>query len=124
MPLIIEADFNTHITMLMVGYTCGFITWYPIDEKIETCSSGVVSRATIIVTVGVGASFDNGETTGEERRRGDSKITTVGEKALPVLPKAWRIRDDRYGRRMWRKKRWLGRPRPYLHLLLILKEKL
>ena len=37
MPLEIEADFNTHIPMLMVGCTCGFITRYRIYYKIETC---------------------------------------------------------------------------------------
>ena len=36
-PLRIEADFNTHIPMSMMGYKCGFITWYPTDGKIETC---------------------------------------------------------------------------------------
>ena len=36
-PLLIEADLNTHTTMLMLRSTCGFITWYPIDNKIETC---------------------------------------------------------------------------------------
>ena len=35
-PLGIEADFNTHIPMSFVGYTCGFITWYPTDDQIET----------------------------------------------------------------------------------------
>ena len=42
-PLGIEADFNTHITMSMVGCTCGFITWYPTDDEIETCQSITVS---------------------------------------------------------------------------------
>ena len=37
MSLVIEVYFNTHIPMLMVGSTCGFITWYPIDDKIEIC---------------------------------------------------------------------------------------
>ena len=36
-PLVIEEDFNTHIPMLMVGFTCEFITWYPTYDKIETC---------------------------------------------------------------------------------------
>ena len=36
-PLGIEADFNTHIPMSMVGSTCVFITWYITDEKIDTC---------------------------------------------------------------------------------------
>ena len=31
-PLGVEADFNTHIPMLIVGSTCAFITWYPTDE--------------------------------------------------------------------------------------------
>ena len=35
-PLGIEADFNTHIPMSMVGSTYGFITSYPTDEDIET----------------------------------------------------------------------------------------
>ena len=35
--LVIEADFNTHIPMSMVGYTCVFITRYLIDDEIETC---------------------------------------------------------------------------------------
>ena len=42
-PLGIEADFNTHITMSMVGYTCGFITQYPTDDNIETCRQITVS---------------------------------------------------------------------------------
>ena len=33
-PLVIEADFNTHIPMSMVGSTCVFITRYPTDENI------------------------------------------------------------------------------------------
>ena len=32
-----EADFNTHIPMLMVGSTCEFLTWYPTDDEIDTC---------------------------------------------------------------------------------------
>ena len=35
-PLGIEADFNTHIPMSMVGSTCGFIIRYPTDDEIET----------------------------------------------------------------------------------------
>ena len=33
----IEEYFNTHIPMLVVGFTCGFITWYPTYDGIETC---------------------------------------------------------------------------------------
>ena len=33
-PLGIEEYFNTHIPILMMGSTCGFITRYPIDDKI------------------------------------------------------------------------------------------
>ena len=36
-PLGIGAYFITNIIMSMVGSTCGFITWYPTDDKIETC---------------------------------------------------------------------------------------
>ena len=36
-PLGIEADFNTHIPMSMVGSTCRFITRYPTNDEIETC---------------------------------------------------------------------------------------
>ena len=36
-PLGIEANFNTHIQMLMVGYTFGFITRYPKYDDIDTC---------------------------------------------------------------------------------------
>ena len=36
-PLGIEAYFNTHIPILMVGSKCGFITRYFTDEEIETC---------------------------------------------------------------------------------------
>ena len=35
-PLVIDADFNTHIPMSMVGSSCVFITRYPTDDKIET----------------------------------------------------------------------------------------
>ena len=43
-PLGIEADFNSHIPMSMVVSTCGFITRYPIDEKIETCRHITISN--------------------------------------------------------------------------------
>ena len=33
----IQAYFDTHISMSMVGSTCGFINQYPIDYDIETC---------------------------------------------------------------------------------------
>ena len=36
-PLGFEADFNTHIPMLMVGSTCVIITRYPTDDEIDTC---------------------------------------------------------------------------------------
>ena len=39
----IEADFNTHIPMLMVGSTCRNITHYPTDDEIETCQHITVS---------------------------------------------------------------------------------
>ena len=42
-PLGIEADFNTHIPMLMVGSTCRNITHYPTDDEIETCQHITVS---------------------------------------------------------------------------------
>ena len=35
-PLEIEADFNTHIPMLMMGSTCELISRYPTDDEIET----------------------------------------------------------------------------------------
>ena len=44
MPPGIEAYFNTHIPMLMVGSICGFITWYPIDDEIETCQHITISN--------------------------------------------------------------------------------
>ena len=40
----IEAYFNTHIPMSMVGSTCGFIIWYPIYDKIDTCSHITISN--------------------------------------------------------------------------------
>ena len=43
-PLGIEADFNTHIPMSMVGYICGFITQYPTYEDIETCQQITISN--------------------------------------------------------------------------------
>ena len=36
-PMGIEAYFNNHIPMLMVGSKFGFITRYPKDEEIDTC---------------------------------------------------------------------------------------
>ena len=36
-PLGIEADFNSHIPMMMLRFTCGFITWYPTNDAIDTC---------------------------------------------------------------------------------------
>ena len=36
-PLVIEAYFNTHIPIPMVGYSFEFSTQYPTDDKIETC---------------------------------------------------------------------------------------
>ena len=43
-PLGIEADFNTHIPMLMMGSTCGFITWYPTDDNVETRRNIAISN--------------------------------------------------------------------------------
>ena len=43
-PLVIEADFNTHIIVLMVVSTCGFITRYSTDNKIETCLHITISN--------------------------------------------------------------------------------
>ena len=43
-PLVIEAYFNTHIPISMVGYTCVFITRYPADDKIETCQHITLSN--------------------------------------------------------------------------------
>ena len=34
-PMGFEVDFNTHTQMSMMGYTCGYITQYPIDDKID-----------------------------------------------------------------------------------------
>ena len=42
-PLGIEAGFNTHIPMSMVGSTCGFITRYLTDDDIETCQQITIS---------------------------------------------------------------------------------
>ena len=42
-PLGIEEYFNIRIPMSMVESTCGFITWYPTYEKIETCRHNTVS---------------------------------------------------------------------------------
>ena len=43
-PLRIEEYFNTYIPMSMVGSTCGFITQYPTDDKIETCQHITISN--------------------------------------------------------------------------------
>ena len=43
-PMGSEAHFNTHITMLMVGSTRGFITRYPTDNQIETCQQITISN--------------------------------------------------------------------------------
>ena len=43
-PMGIEADFNTHIPMSMVGYTCEFITPYTTDDNIETCRHIIISN--------------------------------------------------------------------------------
>ena len=43
-PLGNEANFNTHIPMSMVGSTCVFITWYPIDNRVETCQHIIISN--------------------------------------------------------------------------------
>ena len=43
-PLATEADFITHTPMSMVVSTCGFITRYPKDDKIETCQQINISN--------------------------------------------------------------------------------
>ena len=42
-PLRSEADFNTHTSISMVGFTCGFISRYSTDDNIETCRHITVS---------------------------------------------------------------------------------
>ena len=43
-PLGIEANFNTPIPMSMVVSTCGFITRYRTDDRIETCRHITISN--------------------------------------------------------------------------------
>ena len=43
-PVGIEEDCNTHIPMLMVGSTCGFITEYSTYDEIETCQHITISN--------------------------------------------------------------------------------
>ena len=42
-PMGIEAYFNTHFPMSVVGYTCVFIIWYPTYDEIETCQNITVT---------------------------------------------------------------------------------
>ena len=44
MQLGIEAYFNAHFPMSMVGFTCVFITWYSTDDDIDTCRHITISN--------------------------------------------------------------------------------